>query len=232
MKQKLADLVGTLSIQLCKENFVDGRSSSTILIYFSGVLGFSADPSTFERPRNYTSKLSALIYCARLCFLDSVLPRFAHDYVGWEKRPRLGDLKLLNRVRERYMCLGCQSPLGEPLSLRNFGHSLSRSDGPSFRVGWSPHSQTVSWDDGRLSMNHFRELSKTAFDSATTCVERVTYVLKPRLQLHHIRDCMSNQRQGYSFMLDPEWTPSLWRHRGLCPARAASRRNGCDGRSL
>ncbi|KAM0714509.1 hypothetical protein Q7P37_009803 [Cladosporium fusiforme] len=189
MKQKLADLVGTLSIQLCKENFVDGRPSSTILIYFSGVLGLSADPSTFERPRNYTSKLSGLIYCARLCFLESVLPRFAHDYVGWEKRPRLGGLKLLNRVRERYMCLGCQSPLGELLSLRNFGRSLSRSDGPSFRVGWSPDSQTVSWDDGQLSMTQFRGLSKTAFDSATTCVERLMYGLEPRLQLHHIRDC-------------------------------------------
>lgn len=202
MKQKLADLVGTLSIQLCKENFVDNRPSSIILIYFSGVLGFSADPSTFERPRNYTSKLSGLIYCARLCFLESVLPRFAHESVGWEKRPRLGGLKLLNRVRERYMCLGCQSPFGELLSLRNFGRSLSRSDGPSFRVQWSPDSQTVSWNVGQLSMNQFRVLSKTAFDSATTCVERLMYGLEPRLELHHIRDCMSNQRQGYSFMLD------------------------------
>jgi hypothetical protein len=82
-KQKLADLVGQLSIQLCKESFVDGRPSSTILVYFSGVLGFSADPSIFERPRNYTSKLSGLTYCARLCFLEAVLPRFAHDSVGW-----------------------------------------------------------------------------------------------------------------------------------------------------
>jgi hypothetical protein len=82
-KQKFADLVGQLSIQLCKESFVDGRPSSTILVYSSGVLGFSADPSTFERPRNYTSKISGLIYCARLCFLVAVLPRFAHDSIGW-----------------------------------------------------------------------------------------------------------------------------------------------------
>jgi hypothetical protein len=202
-EQKLADLVGQLSIQLCKESFVDGRPSSTILVYFSGVLGFSADPSTFERPRNYTSKLSGLIYCARLCFLEAALPRFAHDSVGWEKRPRHGGLKLLNRVRERYMCLGCQSPFGELLSLRNFGRSLTRSDGPSFRVRWSSDAQTVSWDDGQLSMDQFRALSKTAFDSATLCMERLMYGLRPRMQLDHIRDCMSNQKQGYSFMLDP-----------------------------
>lgn len=29
------------------------------------------------------------------------------------------------------------------------------------------------------------------------------YGLRPRLQLDHIRDCMSNQKQGYLFMLDP-----------------------------
>jgi hypothetical protein len=199
----LADLVGRLSIQLCKESFVDGQPSSTILIYFSGILGFSTDPSTFERPRNYTSKLSGLIYCARLCFLEAVLPRFAHESVGWEKRPRHGGLNLLNRVRERYMCLGCQSPFGELLSLRNFGRSLSRSDGPSFRVRWSSDAQTVSWDDGQLSMNQVRALSNTAFDSATSCMGRLMYGLRPRLQLDHIRDCMSNQKQGYSFMLDP-----------------------------
>lgn len=130
-KQKLADLVGRLSIQLFKESFVDSRSSSTILVYFSGVLGSSADPTTFERPRIYTSKLSGLTYCARLCFLEAVLPRFAHEPVGWEKRPRHGGLKLLDRVRELYMCLDFQSPLRELLSLRGSGRSLSRSDGPS-----------------------------------------------------------------------------------------------------
>jgi len=195
--------VGKLSFQLCKESFVDGQPSSTILIYFSGILGFSTDPSTFERPRNYTSKLSGLIYCARLCFLEAILPRFAHQSVGWEKRPRRGGLKLLNRVRERYMCLGCQSPFGELLSLRNFGRSLSRSDGPSFRVRWSSDAQTVSWDDGQLSMSQVRALSNTAFDSATSCMERLMYGLRPRSRLDDIRDCMSNQKQGYSFMLDP-----------------------------
>jgi hypothetical protein len=101
------------------------------------------------------------------------------------------------------MCLGCQSPFGELFSLRNFGRSLPRSDGPSFRARWSSDSQTVSWDDGQLSMSQFRALSKTAFDSATSRMERLMYGLRPRMQLDHIRDCMSNQKQGYSFMLDP-----------------------------
>lgn len=199
----LSDLVGKFSYRLCKERFVDDQPSSTILIYFSGVLGFAADHTTFERPRNYTSKLSGLIYCARLCFLEAVLPRFAHESIGWSKRPRTGSLGLLNRIREQYMCLGCQSPFGELLSLRNFGRSLSRSDGPSFRIQWSPDSHTISWDGGYVNMDHFKALSKTATNSAMTCLNRLMYGLQPEIRLDQLRDRMSNDKQGYSFVTDP-----------------------------
>ncbi|KAK3680383.1 hypothetical protein LTR37_021276 [Vermiconidia calcicola] len=140
LEEELADLVGMLSAFLCTKEFADSHSSSTILVYFSGGLGFSAETLTFERPRNYTPKLSALIHCIRLCLLEATLPRFAHPSLHWEARPRTGNLKRLNKVRERYMCLSCQSPMGELLSLRTYGRAISRSDGPSFRVQWSEDS--------------------------------------------------------------------------------------------
>ena len=86
---------------------MDGNASSTLLIYFSGILGFSTSGLTFERPRNYTPKLCSLIYRMRLCMLEATLPRFEHLSNGWQVRPRTGDLSRLNRVRERYMCFGC-----------------------------------------------------------------------------------------------------------------------------
>jgi hypothetical protein len=106
-KQRLDGLVGKASIHRGRERFIDGRPSSTILVYFSEVLGFSADPSTFERPRNYTSKLSGLVYCAQLCFLKASLPRFAQNSVGWEKRPsrcsshRASSLRANNHTAKR-----------------------------------------------------------------------------------------------------------------------------------
>src|SRR5690349_18403694 len=77
-----------LRIVLSTEIFEDGQSSSTLLIYFRGVLGISADGSTFMRARNYTPKLSGIIYCIRLLVLVSTLPRSAHDYIGLDARPR------------------------------------------------------------------------------------------------------------------------------------------------
>jgi len=71
---KMADMTGKLSFSMCCEEFIDGQSSTTMLIYFCGVLGISPDGSTFDRPRNYTPKLSAMIHSARLICLEAVLP--------------------------------------------------------------------------------------------------------------------------------------------------------------
>ena len=100
-------------------------------------------------------KLSGLIHCIRLCLLEATLRRFAHQSIGWEARPRAGNLKRLNKVRERFMCHGCQAPMGESISLRNYDRAISQSDVPSFRVQWSDEGETISWDDGRLDMINF-----------------------------------------------------------------------------
>jgi hypothetical protein len=93
----LADLVGQLTLSLIVEEFRNGRPSSTLLVYYSGILSFSTDGATFARPRNYTSYLSALIYCARLTILERSLPRWAHPYMGWRVRPRHSHLRQLDR---------------------------------------------------------------------------------------------------------------------------------------
>lgn len=202
-EEKLADFIGKLSLYFCTEEFTDNRSSSAIVVYFSGILGFSPSGTTFERPKNYTSKISALVYCIRLCLLEATLPRFAHSSIGWKARPSSGNLKRLNRVRERFMCLSCQAPLGELLSLRSYGRAISRSDGPSFRVQWSDDSEKVKWDGGTLSMNRFRQLGHHAVQSATTLITRLMYGVRLTIRLDSIRDSISNVARGYSFVQDP-----------------------------
>jgi hypothetical protein len=110
-EEELGDLTGALLKFLCTEEFVDGRSSSTILVFYSGILGFTSAGLAFERARNYTPKLSALIYCIRICLLEATLPRFTHTWINWEARPRNKGLDKLNKVRERYMCNSCQAPM-------------------------------------------------------------------------------------------------------------------------
>ena len=201
-EEELADLTGSLSKFLCTEEFVDGRSSSTIIVFYSGILGFTSARLGFERARTYTSKLSALIYCIRLCLLEATLPRFAHSSIGWAIRPRIRGLDKLNTVRERYMCNSCQAPMGELLSLRAYGRVLSRSDGPSFRSWWSEDAETISWDEGQLTMRKFRELGRSATESVKASLHRLMYGLEPGLNIAKLRDRFSDNTRDYSFVQD------------------------------
>ncbi|KAK1950831.1 hypothetical protein LY78DRAFT_543274, partial [Colletotrichum sublineola] len=126
------DLILRLLYFLVTEEFEDGQSKSTLLVYFSGVLGLTSDGTGFHRPRNYTGNLSALVHCSRLVMLEVLLPQTSHDYVSYPARPRHGQLEKLNAVRREKMCLASQAPLGELLSLRAYSRAVAQSDGPSF----------------------------------------------------------------------------------------------------
>jgi hypothetical protein len=103
---KLAELAFRLSIFFITEGFTDGQPSSSLLVYYSGVLGCSNDGSTFRRPRDYTSHLSALIYVQRLLLLEFALPYRAYTYVELPRRSRHGQLDCLNKVRLECMVYG------------------------------------------------------------------------------------------------------------------------------
>ncbi|KAF4492952.1 ATP-dependent DNA helicase tlh1 [Colletotrichum fructicola Nara gc5] len=199
----LEDLTLRLLYFLMTEEFEDGQSKSTLLVYFGGVLGLTSDGSGFRRPGNYTASLSAFIYCARLVVVEVLLPWTSHDYVSYPARPRSGQLDILNRVRRETMCLGSQAPIGEFLSLRAYGRVLATADGPSFRFDWSDDGQTISWDDGRLSLQQFRSLAHKMVETVAAAVERLMYGWHPVFDLSKTKDRMVNTHQGYSFVSEP-----------------------------
>jgi hypothetical protein len=64
LKAALEDLMLRFRYFLITEEYEDSNSASTLLVYFSSILRISINSLTFERPSNYTLKLSALIYCS------------------------------------------------------------------------------------------------------------------------------------------------------------------------
>jgi hypothetical protein len=72
--EEVLELLFGLIMEFSTEEDVDGRPASTLLVYFSGILGFSADLNGFLPARSYTSNIAALIYIQRLLFLEYALP--------------------------------------------------------------------------------------------------------------------------------------------------------------
>ncbi|KAH6986796.1 hypothetical protein EDB80DRAFT_756491 [Ilyonectria destructans] len=72
------ELLFQLYLTLCTETFINGQLSSTLLVYFSGILRFSGDCRKFLLIRQYCPQLLAIIYIQYILLLECILP--LHPY--------------------------------------------------------------------------------------------------------------------------------------------------------
>lgn len=202
---ELLEFLFGLSLALCTEPLTVGQPSSTMLIYYSGVLGFSPSSRAFLSAKSYTPYLSGLIYIQRLLFLELALPLRAYPSLKISCRPRYEQLKRLESIRTRYMVVGSQSPLEEMISLRNYGRVMARSDTSSFLLRWSEDGQTVFHGDSfQISMAEFRLLAEHIINETNRLCTELMYGWEPTIDLAKLKDDMTNTEKGFSFVLHPE----------------------------
>ena len=202
---ELIDYLFWFATSLCTQHLTDGKPSSTILIFASGVLGFAAASNTFLPARSYTSFLSGLIYVQRLLFLELALPLQDYELMDVKRRPKRNQLRRLERVRNQYMVNGAQSPFEEMVSLRNFGRVMARTDSPAVVMRWSEDGQVLSQGvDLELSMGSFRQLPAYFLDQAEQLYDELMYRWRPAIDLTKIKDDLQNTSQGFSFVQYPE----------------------------
>jgi hypothetical protein len=186
---------------LSKQEFLDGDAGSTLLVYFSGVLGFSSDHQHFMLARQFCPSLSGLIYVQRLLFLEYALPLFGYSVLERPPRPLTGQLEHFKAVCNQYITAGSPSALAELFSLRSFGYKISKMDVPPCFLEWSDDNQTVRCGlNLTLSMDAFRLLSDYFISQAEhLCADRM-YGMGTNVILSALKDGMSNAAPGYSFV--------------------------------
>ncbi|CAK7275628.1 hypothetical protein SEPCBS57363_006807, partial [Sporothrix epigloea] len=171
---EVLELLFHLSMTISTETLIDGQPNSTILVYFSGILGFTAGGQGFALARNYTTTLSALIYVQRLLLLEWTLPVRPYPYLGRPERPRMYQLDVLNTVRRASLVHGCDGPFDELFSLRNFGRVWAKEEPPAVFLRWSDDGEMVTFDDKfELSMREFRMLADHFITTAQTLCSRL-----------------------------------------------------------
>ncbi|KIW21953.1 uncharacterized protein PV07_12646 [Cladophialophora immunda] len=198
----LSELIFKLSILLCRDEFTDGQPSSSALVYISGILAFITDGAGFQTPRLYTPTISTLLHLPLLLFPEDSLPCRQYPHLKIPARPGRDHLEILNSVRCRYMCAGSLTPLGEMISLLDYGRRMLRSEPPTFFVRWSDDRQTIFFDDHGLHMDQFRGFARSLSDSATDWYNQLMHQWQPDVSLGGIRDSFSNNTPGYSFVYD------------------------------
>ncbi|EMT69788.1 hypothetical protein FOC4_g10000252 [Fusarium odoratissimum] len=198
------ELLFQLCIMLSTEPFLNGQPSSTLLIYFSGILGLSADCQRFRLARQYCTKLSAMIYVQRILFLEQALPLRGYQSIGIPQRQDARALECLDKIRAKYMVLGSQYPLAELISLRDFGRNVARNEPPSMLFHWSNDGETVSHASVQVTMNEFRKLPDYFITQAEALCDRLMFGIQPSIDLSGVKDNMSISTSGHSFIKYPE----------------------------
>ncbi|KAJ0132765.1 Pogo transposable element with ZNF domain protein [Fusarium oxysporum f. sp. albedinis] len=176
---------------------------SILLVFFSGILGFSEDCKQFLLARQFCPHLSGLIYIQRLLLMECALP--LREYHGIAIPPRLhaDQLDQLNSIREKYMITGTQYPLAEMVSLRDFGRNIARTEPPSLLFSWSDDGETIRHGDFQLTMDKFRQVPDYFISQAEEICDKLMFDLKPDIDLAMIKDDMANSSSGYSFVKHP-----------------------------
>ncbi|KAH7459124.1 hypothetical protein FOMA001_g20247 [Fusarium oxysporum f. sp. matthiolae] len=198
------ELLFQLCIMLSTEPFLNGQPSSTLLIYFSGILGLSADCQRFQLARQYCTKLSAMIYVQRILFLEQALPLRGYQSIGIPQRQDVRAFECLDKIRAKYMVLGSQYPLAELISLRDFGRNVARNEPPSMLFHWSNDGETVSHASVQVTMSEFRKLPNYFITQAEALCDRLMFGIQPSIDLSRVKDNISSSKSGHSFIKYPE----------------------------
>lgn len=151
-RTEFLELLFQLSVTLSKQKFIDGEPGSTLLVYFSGIFGFSSDYRHFSLARQFCPSLSGIIYVQRLLFLECALPLFGYSSLGLRPRPRVDQLEHFKRECSRYTVAGSPSALAELFSLRSFGYKVGKTEAPTHMLRWSEDGNAVSCGSGGLSV--------------------------------------------------------------------------------
>jgi hypothetical protein len=181
-----------LNTALIMDRFSHGRPSTSLLIYFSGVLGFSSQDEGFQLAKSFTPVLSRLIHMQRLLFLEYALPCRAYPHLGIPRRPKNGALERLDQVRLKYMIAGSLSPLGELLSLRDAGRSMARLETPSYLLRWSEDGQTVFYNNQGFTMDQFRGLVEHLLSTAEKQCQELMFNTLPPVDFSRLVDDLTN----------------------------------------
>ena len=198
--EEFLELLFKLSLSLSMEDFKDGQPGSALLIYFSGILGFSSDCQRFQLAREYCPSLSGLLWVQRLLFLEYALPLHSYPTLGVQQRPQF-PMQRLNEVRQKYMVQGSLSPLAELHNLRNFGQKVAKTEPPPFLLRWSDDGNVVSYgNDFTLSMQEFRGLAEHFIAQAEELCDELMFGFEPNLDINAIKDDFTNAQPGFSFV--------------------------------
>lgn len=183
-----------------------GNMSSSVIVYYTAVMGIQRCSLAYNSAYNSTSGLVALIWVGRLLFLEYALPVYSYTTLAykWPSRDRyLSQPDRLDAIRKKYLIRGCYTPFGEIIELKAFAKSIVKREGMPGNLSWDPDGQSFTiGHDRKFKLSEFCETHRKAIKLVQERVDEMMLGLEVNINMDEIQDDLTCRKAGWSFIQD------------------------------
>jgi len=129
MRGALVEKLFRFLISLLCQQFPQEEQPKSPLCYFTGVLGIHRERRGFRPASNYTKEMAAIVWVARLLFLEYALPKYPYEHLGFPDRkhyPKWG--WRMEDIRREHMLDGSDSPFNAVVRLLKVGRKMGEQE--------------------------------------------------------------------------------------------------------
>jgi hypothetical protein len=141
-------------ISLLFIQYSDYIQQKSVLIYFTGVLGYHISWKQWRKPEDYTNILAGFQFCLRVIILESAIPQ--KERINWFEYSTLDPLKALRNVRDYWLTEDEPSPFNYIHKLLNYGIAAAKNSTTRSRVRWSADNKILYFDGRALNLTEWK----------------------------------------------------------------------------
>ena len=203
---EIVEWLFALSCQFVAQVAQPGQEGSLPLVHFVGVLGVHSYSLVYRTAYAFTSTISGLIWICRLLMLEYSLPLREYLDVCWPGRDSYEDqLARLHFVRRKFLCRGGFHPTAYLIEALAYGRRIARKEGCRSNISWSSDKEVLTLYNQRITMSAFRQMIWSSIQDCQGGLTKAMLDWVPATtDLLAIRDNMTENQPGWSFVKDPE----------------------------
>ncbi|KAJ9413224.1 hypothetical protein FOXG_15161 [Fusarium oxysporum f. sp. lycopersici 4287] len=205
---ELSEALFQLSMMFWTHQDPAGDMSSSVIIYYTAVMGIQRQSMSYYPAHNSTGGLAALMWVGRALFLEYALPLYSYTTLAyhWPSRDQYhSQPERLEAIRQRYLVRGCYTPFGELIELKAFSKPIVRQEGMPGNLSWAPDGRSfVVGNDKEVKLSDFCKTYHKAIALVEEQVEEMMLGLKPNFNLDIVGDDLNCRKAGWSFLQKPE----------------------------
>lgn len=180
-----------------------GDIYESVVVGFMAALAIRPEKEILADPCNFSPNLSGLIKIGQMLVIEEAL-------ASVEDRLAEEPSDLIDEMTERFLLYGSRSPFEWMLRLRAYAKKVRDSITSDGFILWSDDEKTLSYKGITLAIDHIPDLVREEVRLAQSQLEELLLLhddekredIIPPLSMRELRDNVSEEKRGWSFLQD------------------------------